>query len=96
MASAILRRSDGSSMQWMVIGTRAIVSRAFVYVSVGAGIVDILGSLFCSKAHAPSYKNNIDKLQAKGIDFVICVVVNDPYVKDWAKKLEANDCTTSM
>lgn len=46
----------------------------------------------CSQAHVPSYKKNIDKLKAKGIDSVICVAVNDPYVLDgWAKKLEAKD-----
>ncbi|TVU22585.1 hypothetical protein EJB05_32295 [Eragrostis curvula] len=32
----------------------------------------------CSQSHVPSYKNNIDKLKAKGIDSVICVAVNDP------------------
>ncbi|XP_042488428.1 peroxiredoxin-2F, mitochondrial [Macadamia integrifolia] len=133
MASAILRRSNGSSMQWMATGFRAAVSRAFASVSVGADIVDAapgvslqkartweegLSSNFsttplkdifkgkkvvifglpgaftgvCSKAHVPSYKNNIDKFKAKGIDSVICVAVNDPYVmKGWAEKLEAND-----
>uniref|UniRef100_A0A804N1U3 glutaredoxin-dependent peroxiredoxin n=1 Tax=Zea mays TaxID=4577 RepID=A0A804N1U3_MAIZE len=46
----------------------------------------------CSQAHVPSYKKNIDKLKAKGIDSVICVAVNDPYVLDgWAKKLDAKD-----
>ncbi|KAJ4971733.1 hypothetical protein NE237_004832 [Protea cynaroides] len=42
----------------------------------------------CSKAHVPSYKNNIDKFKAKGVDSVICVSVNDPYVMHgWAEKL---------
>ncbi|RWR93738.1 peroxiredoxin-2F, mitochondrial [Cinnamomum micranthum f. kanehirae] len=46
----------------------------------------------CSKAHVPSYKNNIEKLKAKGVDSVICVAVNDPYVLNgWAEKLEAKD-----
>lgn len=40
----------------------------------------------------PSYKNNIDKFKAKGIDSVICVAVNDPFVLNgWADKLEAKD-----
>lgn len=44
----------------------------------------------CSQQHVPSYKNNIEKLKAKGIDSVICVAVNDPYViNGWAEKLEA-------
>ncbi|KAG9459536.1 hypothetical protein H6P81_004044 [Aristolochia fimbriata] len=46
----------------------------------------------CSKAHVPSYKNNLDKLKAKGVDSVICVSVNDPYVMNgWAEKLEAKE-----
>ncbi|XP_015888027.3 peroxiredoxin-2F, mitochondrial [Ziziphus jujuba] len=46
----------------------------------------------CSKQHVPSYKNNIDKFKAKGIDSVICVAVNDPYTMNaWAEKLEAKD-----
>ncbi|KAJ4825752.1 hypothetical protein Tsubulata_029380 [Turnera subulata] len=46
----------------------------------------------CSKQHVPSYKNNIDKFKAKGVDSVICVSVNDPYVMNgWAEKLQAKD-----
>ncbi|OVA05769.1 Thioredoxin-like fold [Macleaya cordata] len=46
----------------------------------------------CSAQHVPSYKNNIDKFKAKGIDSVICVSVNDPYVMNgWAEKLQAKD-----
>ena len=40
----------------------------------------------CSNKHLPSYKNNIDKIRAKGVDKVFCISVNDPYVMDaWAK-----------
>ncbi|CAK9139225.1 unnamed protein product [Ilex paraguariensis] len=46
----------------------------------------------CSAQHVPSYKNNIDKFKAKGIDSVICVAVNDPYVLNgWAEKLQAKE-----
>ncbi|KAL7123934.1 hypothetical protein ABFS83_14G015300 [Erythranthe nasuta] len=46
----------------------------------------------CSAQHVPSYKKNIDKFKAKGIDSVICVAVNDPYVMNgWAEKLQANE-----
>ncbi|XP_019070629.1 peroxiredoxin-2F, mitochondrial isoform X1 [Solanum lycopersicum] len=46
----------------------------------------------CSMQHVPSYKNNIDKFKAKGIDSVICVAVNDPYTMNgWAEKLQAKD-----
>ncbi|XP_077219201.1 peroxiredoxin IIF [Tasmannia lanceolata] len=46
----------------------------------------------CSAQHVPSYKKNIDNFKAKGIDSVICVSVNDPYVMNgWAEKLEAKE-----
>ena len=46
----------------------------------------------CSMQHVPSYKDNIDKFKAKGIDSVICVAVNDPYTMNgWAEKLQAKD-----
>ncbi|XP_007034650.2 PREDICTED: peroxiredoxin-2F, mitochondrial [Theobroma cacao] len=46
----------------------------------------------CSQQHVPSYKKNIDKFKAKGIDSVICVAVNDPYTMNaWADKLQAKD-----
>ncbi|KAE8725966.1 Peroxiredoxin-2F [Hibiscus syriacus] len=46
----------------------------------------------CSQQHVPSYSKNIDKFKAKGIDSVICVAVNDPYVMNaWACKLTAKD-----
>lgn len=49
----------------------------------------------CSQAHVPSYKNNIDKLKAKGVDSVICVSVNDPYaLNGWAEKLQAKDAVS--
>lgn len=51
----------------------------------------------CSQQHVPSYKNNIDKFKAKGIDSVICVAVNDPYVMNaWAEKLQAKDAVSSV
>ncbi|KAI4317770.1 hypothetical protein L6164_025613 [Bauhinia variegata] len=46
----------------------------------------------CSYKHVPTYNDNIDKFKAKGIDSVICVSINDPYVMNaWAEKLEAKD-----
>lgn len=51
----------------------------------------------CSAHHVPSYKNNIDKFRAKGIDSVICVSVNDPYVMNgWAEKLQAKEAVSAF
>uniref|UniRef100_A0A1D1Z4D7 glutaredoxin-dependent peroxiredoxin n=1 Tax=Anthurium amnicola TaxID=1678845 RepID=A0A1D1Z4D7_9ARAE len=51
----------------------------------------------CSMQHVPSYKNNIDKFKAKGVDSVICVAVNDPYVMNaWAEKLQVKDVVVGI
>ncbi|KAF7560742.1 hypothetical protein G7046_g3397 [Stylonectria norvegica] len=40
----------------------------------------------CSAAHVPSYTANFDKIKAKGVDQIIIVAVNDPFVQSgWAK-----------
>ena len=35
----------------------------------------------CSAKHVPSYSANADKLKAKGVDQIVCLSVNDAFVK---------------
>ncbi|KPQ07283.1 MAG: thiol peroxidase (atypical 2-Cys peroxiredoxin) [Rhodobacteraceae bacterium HLUCCA12] len=40
----------------------------------------------CTTAHVPSFMRNMDALKARGVDAVICVSVNDPFVmKAWGE-----------
>jgi peroxiredoxin (alkyl hydroperoxide reductase subunit C) len=40
----------------------------------------------CSVKHLPGYIKNVDQFKSKGIDQIICISVNDPFVMDaWGK-----------
>ena len=40
----------------------------------------------CSAKHLPGYVDNHDKYKAKGVDLIVCISVNDPFVMDaWGK-----------
>jgi peroxiredoxin len=46
----------------------------------------------CSAKHLPGYLNTYDKYKSKGIDYIICMSVNDPFVMDaWGKSHNVGD-----
>ena len=46
----------------------------------------------CSKVHLPGYIAHGAELKAKGVDKIVCIAVNDPWVMDaWAKAQGAGD-----
>ena len=46
----------------------------------------------CSAKHLPGYVNNIEKFRQKGIDQIICISVNDPFVMNaWGEKHKVGD-----
>ena len=41
----------------------------------------------CSSKHLPGYVENLEKFKSKGIDFIACIAVNDPFVMNaWGKE----------
>lgn len=44
----------------------------------------------CSQAHLPGFVANADKIKAKGVDRIVCMSVNDPFVMGaWGKTQNA-------
>ena len=46
----------------------------------------------CSAKHLPGYVSNYEKYKSKGIDYIVCISVNDPFVMDaWGKSQNVGD-----
>lgn len=46
----------------------------------------------CTQEHLPGYIARADEIKAKGVDEIVCVAVNDPFVlKAWGDALGAGD-----
>lgn len=51
----------------------------------------------CSTAHVPSFIRTKDQFTAKGVDEIICLSVNDPFVlKAWGEATGATDAGITM
>ncbi|QXT39786.1 peroxiredoxin [Gymnodinialimonas ceratoperidinii] len=51
----------------------------------------------CSTAHVPSFIRNMEGFKSKGVDEVICVSVNDPFVMDaWSDSTGAKEAGITM
>ena len=51
----------------------------------------------CSAKHLPGFVNHLEQLKHKGVDKVVCLAVNDPFVMSaWAKANHADDKITML
>ena len=51
----------------------------------------------CSAKHLPGYVDNHEKYISKGIDYIVCISVNDPFVMDaWGNSQSVGDKIVMM
>lgn len=69
-------------------GSPTPVKTSALFGSKKVALVTIPGALTstCLKSHVPQWINASDGMKAKGVDEVICLAVNDPFVMDAFEK----------
>ncbi|GAB4561307.1 MAG: peroxiredoxin [Haliangiales bacterium] len=51
----------------------------------------------CHKAHLPGYLANAEQIKSKGVDEIVCLAVNDPFVmKAWGDSLDVDGKVTML
>jgi len=69
------------------------VNLAELFGGVKKGIIFAVPGAFtpgCSKTHLPGYVENAAALKAKGVDLIVCIAVNDPFVMEaWGQAQKA-------
>jgi len=85
LPSGILRKFDGGIQQ---------VSTDELFAGKTVALFAVPGAFTptCNDTHFPGFQVNTDKLKSKGVDQVICIAVNDPFVvAAWKESLGAQD-----
>ncbi|GME68789.1 hypothetical protein B5S28_g3222 [[Candida] boidinii] len=67
--------------------SKFVKTKKFVVVSVPGAFTPP-----CTEQHLPGYIKNLPRILSKGVDFVLVITQNDPFVlKGWKKELGAAD-----
>ena len=91
LPEADLLRMGADGPEKVALGKMLEVRRVVIFGLPGA----YTGT--CSTAHVPSFIRAMDDLRAKGVDEVICLSVNDPFVmKAWGEATGATAAGITM
>ncbi|MDH3666666.1 MAG: peroxiredoxin [Paracoccaceae bacterium] len=88
MTIAVGERLPEVTLYEMTDGRPTPVPSAEVFAGRKVALFGVPGAFTptCHKSHMPSFVNTADQLRAKGVDAIVCLTVNDPYVAaEWAK-----------
>lgn len=89
--SVILKCLGAGGMEDVDIASYLAGKKAVIFAVPGAFTPT------CAQKHLPSYIDNADQIKAAGIDEIICIAVNDPFVmKHWADTAGADGKVTMM
>jgi peroxiredoxin len=89
--SVTLKRLGAGGMEDVDIAQHVAGQKVVIFATPGAFTPT------CAQKHLPSYVDNADKIKAEGVDEIICVSVNDPFVmKHWGEVAKAEGKVTMM
>ena len=91
LPSISLKRLTASGIEDLALSDRVKGKKVILFAVPGAFTPT------CSQIHLPSFIKQADAIKAKGVDEIICVSVNDPYVLDvWEKVTHAHGKITLL
>jgi glutaredoxin/glutathione-dependent peroxiredoxin len=86
-----LKRLGNSGMEDLAIGDYLQNKKVILFATPGAFTPT------CAQKHLPGYVAQADALKSQGIDEIICVSVNDPFVmKHWGETAQAEGKVTMI
>lgn len=91
LPSTVLKRLTSSGIEDVVLKDKLRGKKVILFAVPGAFTPT------CSTIHLPSFVKQANAMKAKGIDEIICVAVNDPFVLDvWGKVAQIDEKVTLL
>ncbi len=91
LPNATLLQMGGEGPEQIVLAEKLTGRKVVIFGLPGA----FTGT--CSTAHVPSFMVTYDQFMEKGVDEIICIAVNDPFVMQaWGESTQATDTGITM